>query len=729
MADFAPALSTRRLDRALTRIREFKAFYIEAPPIGKSTKFVPLAWKMALQGRKEKYLADFGLYVQRHKIECKMLQAYLSTQSEDDIDLTCDPLDPFHPSSSRRLHLMSYEEMDRLLDDEGASAMLSGKRFVLFLDIEHAQTVQGELTLGRLFRWVSDYESISMTLILLAYQIPDPIGRILDRFHVALRTIKLDVDEPETKVERLDGNIEDSEHATARSLVEQALLTGPAELEVGDNPPATGPRVVLHGKQACIEKSIIKRIRHAYPASTFSTYELNHFSTSEDIDILLADNAPALICVDSTFPVVLPLENVMCVIALKWNLSNSVFHQHTSQYTRAETFWTKAEQARHAQWASKAIVADGQPLPSFYQYYGTPNNGLEGSLGETSRDLRYLCLALAKMFDGMYTEDVPVAVLDAATFDFDQLEETRRRLWVSGCISSHLDQEAKAKRCVDKLTQLGQGVLECLDNAIVNHERDFHVAYLLAYTKTRPGLTLGAKQFLARVCATQQTSFYSLTAKGIQMLDDDPDQFDKMLANCTAGMCREMCHNGAAWASVGILQSLIDRDLLVWDDGNYQTLTDRAQSPSAGCLEVDLREAVRCTKLLAAIEQILGIPNINNPQSLQLTSSEREMIHEALIWAHLDQILGFRYKESTLQEVVNILSRSSVVFTCGNHHLNIRRIISDKLEYAVYASANATFAQLAPKGVTLIPRNILSKIRDILGGDPLDEHLSTWYAI
>ncbi|KAI1261368.1 hypothetical protein F5Y18DRAFT_431210 [Xylariaceae sp. FL1019] len=120
------------MESRLTRIQSIRFTYVYDPLPVDSTPYVASAWKTA-QDSKRRRAAEFGLYVQRHPIECDITEQYL-------------------------------------LDHEGGNHV-TNVRNILFINIEPVPTVQGEITLGRLFRWLKEIakeETWDMTVVAFA---------------------------------------------------------------------------------------------------------------------------------------------------------------------------------------------------------------------------------------------------------------------------------------------------------------------------------------------------------------------------------------------------------------------------------------------------------------------------------------------------------------------------------------------------------------------------------
>ncbi|KAI6080492.1 hypothetical protein F4821DRAFT_251413 [Hypoxylon rubiginosum] len=681
------------------------AAYVTAGPFGKSTKLVPEVWKHAKATRSNPQ----GLYVQRTAIQIGAMVYRLHQMNITDVARNTVP----RGDDRSELGLVTYDDFQTTLRSDmdcpkPSDAMLDHQDMVLFVDVEDAPTVLGEVTIGLLVSWLEGLgklparlrAGVNITVILLGSTLKDDVATVFETF-LGNRPTHVDwVEDLQIEEQAVD----DIENVTMEIIRSTLVYPFQNDDAVPDNEP--GPCVLIF-----MQVSQATQTFYAPLVRTVGRVP-QIIALSRDIDFdrwgSLVDNRPKIVCADPDLCFSLPLPNVKYVISMQTKMVRVA--DQASQFS-CRTIPISAADVRLQR--SFALKCRATYLTEWTKEWHEENRSDDEALldGQMMR----FCLEVSRVFGNLWYQKTPVPAL---RHDMPLIREVKRRLHDMGCLPTD---DARAV-----LTPLGFSTLTYISGGKLNRHEDFHLANLLARIETDTTLSIPAKRVLIRVAAlTNHRPVISFAEDAVyRIMVQDPEALAAIKED-SVGVGRQQAGNGQIWTELGIWMKAKVESAIIASMRNGVNVASRAE----GIVKINIKAAEKAQEHVKQIEERLGMtPCLEEVVDTMLSDAERLQVLETLTRAYLHRIVFFCLDPPN-EPPSDLVSLRRLRVDIQPHPIPLATIMAQSGGqpggfYAIYQEiASNTDVGLMPLYLTLIPRSVLRKI---VGDEGLSSLYSTY---
>ncbi|KAI1404189.1 hypothetical protein F4819DRAFT_483812 [Hypoxylon fuscum] len=691
-----------------------KATYVTAAQYGKSTKLVPDMWDylQLLRSRPQ------GLYVQSLPIQSHLLSSHLAGSGVKTLVEQVPRGD-----EKAKLGLLSYDSWQRTLRDDQSRSSLEYQNMVLFLDVEQAPTVEGELSIALLVQWIkrvmnrerSRGGEINIAIVLLSQDLRLDVLGVFERFiNVTPRQFSWE----ERMGVEMKG-ISDEDLTDIQNLLHNVFLDDNHAVDVHANTP--GPFIVILASYE-LRFDLVQPLFE----KTDKIFELRCLTKNSSVPEILGvmrHNGRCLIFVEPSFDISLPIRNLRYVISLEWKSVGSWDHA-TSQFLLNNAMCiSSADHNTHLGWVIKGLpFVNERPMltarwtEEFLLEY--KSSDIAPLYGQMMR----LCLEASRDFPNLLRNraEVPIPVL----YHIDQKidEEVLRRLHLMGC----LHYNGPGNDVVS--TALGARTLFYTQHGSLNPDGDIHQGNLIARIETYTTLSMPVRRVLIRIAAL--TGREKLCHTSSRLVNDDPESL-VALRDDSAGVGRQYAGTGEIWTLLGIWLKMRQ------EDGPARIVlnpvgSERSYVPwgARGLLRINIQVARKALARIESLEKRLGMsPCLDEVKETQLSEDERCLVLEILLRAYLTRLIVFPCN-SPDRHPHDVVSKQPVDVSREYHPIAFSHILRGMRGQpgglcAIYQMSYLLDGGIVPHRLTLIPRSILRKVQDELGGGNLGSVLAS----
>ncbi|KAI4860375.1 hypothetical protein F4820DRAFT_453007 [Hypoxylon rubiginosum] len=686
--------------------------YVVAGPYGKSSMLVPDLWNYAKVTRSKAQ----GLYVQSSSIQVEMLaQHYAST----DIVETMMNSVP-RGNNKSKLGLVSYADFQSAVRDDTeqdgiSTSMLEHQDMVLFVDVEETPTVEGEVTIGLLTKWIKKFtnppslarDNVKFTMVLLGLGFREDVEEVVARF-VGVRPIRIRWRENVHITERLLKDLETETLAIIRST----LMVPFQDIQVGK----PGPCILVFMQYNHAKEKIFAPLARemGQPPQMIA---LSRYTKAADL-ARLADNKPKIICADPDFPISLALPNLRYVISEQSKMMRTF--DRASQFSLRSIPLSKADIILRRSFVVKALNAI-EDRPEYLYGGGIDWHGEKSTSDEPLKgQMMRLCLDVSCVFGNLWYKSTPVPALMS---DILLIKEVKRRLHVMGCL---LPDDARPLP-----TRLGLSTLSYITDSRFNRQADFHLGNLLARIETDAALSTPSKRVLIRIAAlTHHRPVIMFGADAVnRLLAEDPEALAAIKED-SAGVGQREAGRGQIWTELGIWSKAMLDGSLVSSVTTELGIVSRAK----GLVQIDALAAGRVQSYVRDLEERLGMATcLQELEDTMLSENERLQVLETLTRAYLHRLVFFPFDPPN-EPPNDLISLQRIDIQSQPHPIPLASIMVRSIERlgdlpggfcAVYQEITSD-AALVPLYLTLLPNRVL---KSIVGDDNLPSLLSTIYPV
>ncbi|KAF3066403.1 hypothetical protein GL218_09204 [Daldinia childiae] len=693
-------------DLSSSTSESIRVAYVTAESVGKSTRLVPDLWNHVKATRADAQ----GLYILFDQEEIKVTSYNIRYREDTDITNGIPSIE-----NARKLGLISYESFNTLMEDTAdPSTLLRHQDMILFIDVEHIPTVDGELSIGIVVDWIrglKKLQEVNLTVVLLGGKIREDIGNILHFYDIHPFHL---VWEEERKYKQ--ETLEDTDKVI--EVIRLSLFESP---QCG-----LAPYVVICTPIAEAYDIFIKPINNI-TGRNIRCLSIGRDSNMENITRSIIQSEPTVIFLEENLSSYVSIPNLRCVISIDHKRTR-IFDPSTSQFPIAAIPISEGDIFRQKAWVGKGDRADSE-RPTFYTSWDDEwlQNNKSKDDTHIESDSAHLLLAVSKIFKCLAYPEVPVPALNGS---LSVLREVRRRLVILGCLADDAP--------TSQITPLGIRTLYYIKHKTFNGLGNFHVAYLLARIENDTTLSIPSKRVLIRMVALSiyrnDNNLYTFTEEAAQSLkEDDGLAFDVITEDC-AGIGKQNSHYGQLWCELGILDKMNVENSVGHALFGGKTIIERGK----GSMRVKAAVLLKVQIYIRGLETLFGIePSKNLIEETMLNQDEIRDVFHILALTYLFQMVFFKkwfstsfttaspYDMISLQPV-----RLELEPTLGE--LTPHMATGDQENGGVFAIYQESFIyneKFSPVYLTILPVGTLQRIVDSFGAPNLWALVSTQYPV
>lgn len=571
--------------------------------------------------------------------------------------------DKFEPGN---LAIVTHEEPNASLDDVNeAREKCLGKIFTFFVDLGVAPTIQCELMLGRLIRFIrelvrpkGDGGNEHQSRINLVTMGAGEWGHVSEAFyrflHVKTMTVSLKTDPSMDEFKEIEisgSHSQQTSHVVeivmkARNLFQEnhepSMLSAKSDgITEGADSRAksrTGPLIVLF-----MNYPEALNIMHTafgsdeLPNNFYKTLSLD--KEVKSIQDIQENNDVALLIVEPNFPCVVGELPITTVVSTGTK-AQMTFDKNSSQFIMdyAKPL-SQSELRRQRLWMEKAKGTQ-HGVPTYYTMYSLDDVQKRPDSAEGPLDGELLVLLFWAIWHWPEREVAltPIPILKA--LEVEKVLEMWRRLRAMNIIQA--GSAAKTWKPNQEIAPLVARYL----NPEINLRASIHVAVMIAHAHRlfrTEMLSVKAARIITRFAAIIGCHLPTLVTPDFVRIENEQTSFPdliKQVRGDSSGVGKLLADHGSLWLALGLWQQVQDSgELNMKGPRSYITIAQHNVRLNKVCIS-------EVAKISNRLDMSLNLPNDDNEvesEKTMLSDKEIEKVNEILLDSWMHQLVLFPY--------------------------------------------------------------------------------------